>query len=412
MKVSSPIRALRLAIPLVLSAMFTPSCEDNPATAITIAISSEASVPKEIDAISLEIRRGTRVVFSRSYVVDPVTGQAKIPGSLTLKLHEDEEPGETIRVQLRAEQKSEQVVLRSAATTFVKEKNKLLRLILRYSCLDFPRACDAGQTCLGGRCADEFIDPLKLPDAPAEEQVFPTISQGGCFDGSDEKCAAERVPVADLAAFTSAGCAFDAATAPGYKAGNLNVFAFWASQSDQVHPLVVDQDAQEGWSYLPPSTSIFQLAPGLCDQVKSGQITKVAFNFTCPTKTLSLPVCLPEANTTPGAFDKSACHTCAYTPPQCKELFDKAAAEAASQPLFEAAFACPYDGSYTTQDECEGVRGCFLGALTPILTCLSPDCETKYPAAKAWEACVANLDNPADRCGECAAEKLDTCKQP
>lgn len=397
----------------VLAAVLaTPSCADKPATAITVAITSEASVPTEIDAISLEIHRGTTLVFARSYQVDPVTRQARIPGSLTVS-QEDEE-SKTIRVQLRAEQKGEQVLLRSATTSFVEEKNKLLRLVLRYSCVDFPKACDAGQTCLGGKCADEYIDPAKLPDTPDDSgKIFPTVSQGGCFDISDKKCAADRISIDDLSAFAAAGCVFDTKSSTAFKQENLNVFAFWNNQKDQGHPVVVDHDPAEGWEYAAGSTSSFQLAPGLCDQVKSGKIEKVSFNFACATKPLSTPICQPdkEPTTTP-TFDQSACHKCAYTPPECEAETTAALAEAASKPLFEAAFACPYDGEYNNKDECAGVRSCFISALAPILGCTSPDCETKYPKAKAWESCVANLADPSQRCAACATEGLNICLTP
>jgi hypothetical protein len=393
----------------LLVLLAAPSCEDRPATAVTVAIASEVSVPREVDAISLEVRRGGKVVFARSYAVDPTTGQAKIPGSLVLKQHPDEEAKDAVRVQLRAEQKGEQVLLRSATTSFVEGKNKLMRLVLRYSCLDFPSVCGEGETCLGGVCSGDAVNPETLPEAPPEEQVFPTRSQGGCFDGGDSKCAASRATIQDLAAFAQADCSFDASTVDGYKQGQLNVFAFWSAQGNLGHPVVLDQDPQEGWSFQPDKPTVVRLAKGLCDQVRSGRIFRVAYNFACPTKNPSLPVCRPDTPEPDKTFEASDCHTCAYAPPECKEALALARAEAASKPLFDAAFACPYDGAYSTLDECEGVRSCFLGALAPMLSCSAQDCEGLYPAAKAWESCVAGLEEPSKRCSACTAEGLPLC---
>jgi hypothetical protein len=408
MTVFSALRRVALSLTPLLALLAFPSCEDRPATAVTLAIASEVSIPKEVDAISLEVRRGGKVSFSRSYAVDPETGQAKIPGSLVLKLHPDEEAKDAVRVLLRAEQKGEQILLRSAATSFAEGKNKLLRLVIRYSCLDFPQVCGEGETCLGGVCSKDAVDPATLPDAPPEEQIFPTRSQGGCFDGGDDKCAASRTTLQDLDAFTQADCSFDAATAEGYKPGQLNVFAFWSAQGNQGHPVVLDQDPQEGWSFLPEKPTVARLAKGLCDQIRSGRIFRVAYNFACPTKALSVPSCRPDTPEPEKTFEASDCHTCAYAPPECKEALALARAEAASKPLFDAAFACPYDGAYSTLDECEGVRSCFLGALAPMLSCSAQGCDP-YPAAKAWEDCVASLEEPSKRCPACTTEGLPLC---
>jgi hypothetical protein len=387
----------------------TPSCQEREVSSITLAIASEASVPREIDAISLEVRRADRVMFARSYGIDPVSRQARVPGSLTLKLHPDEDPGERIRVVLRAELKQEQVVLRSATTTFVEGKNKLLRMTLRYSCLDYPKLCQAGETCLGGRCQDEFIDPVTLPETPPEEQIFPTINQTGCFDDRDDQCGKGQQALQDLAASAAEGCKFSVVG----QQGKLNVFALWAAQLDQGHPVVLDQDKQEGWFFDEESSGVVRLSEGLCEQVQQGKISQIFYNFACPTKTLQTPVCapLPEAAAVT-AFDQSDCHKCAYFTSDCKQLAD-AEAEEATMPLLDAAKGCPYDGNYSSQLECKAVRACFFDALAPLLSCNDAGCEGKYKAGLAWVACVAELPPPEERCSqECGKENIKICSEP
>jgi hypothetical protein len=273
----SPARVL-LALGLLAPAV--PSCKDNPPTAIVLAISTEASIPKEIDSISLEVGRDSTTTFARSYAVDPATGQAHIPGSLTFSLHPDEDASVPIRITMKANQKGQQVSLRSATMSFIEGKSKLLRMELRFSCLDFPQACADGETCLGGKCQRDLVDSSKLPDAPDETQkIFPNTSEGGCFDARDEKCAAGLTEIPDRAAFLKADCVLDVGNTADF--ARLNVFALWSAQSDQGHPLVLDSDPLEGWTLAPNSTSAFQLAGGLCQQVASGQIRRVAFNFAC-----------------------------------------------------------------------------------------------------------------------------------
>lgn len=398
---------------LALLAPLTPSCKDEPATAITLAISSEASIPREIDAISLEVRRGTKTTFARSYSVDRSTGQARIPGSLTLSLHPDEDSSEPLRISLRADQKGEQVTLRTATTSFVEGKTKLLRITLRYSCFDFPKACGDGQTCLGGKCQSDLVDATRLPDSTPSVELFPGSAQGGCFDGRDEPCAVGRSPI-DKAAFLQAGCSLDVGNAQGFAPGKLNVFALWGDQTDQGHPVVLDRDPLEGWSYKEGSVSTFQLADGLCEQLKNGQIERVSYNFACDSKSLSTPLCAldPAASVTP-PFDASACHQCAYAPKACEKELSDARNEKDSQKYINDAFACPYDGRYSSPDECEAVRGCFLGMLSPILECAPADCEKKYSKALAWVACLASKNpNPAEGCQACKEENLSICDAP
>lgn len=399
-------RAVALAGVLAALAL-TPSCQEREVSSITLAITSEASVPREIDGISLEVRRGDRPMFARSYGIDPVSRQARIPGSLTLKLHPDEDPGERIRVVLRAELKQEQVVLRSATTTFVEGKNKLLRITLRYSCLDYPKLCKAGETCLGGRCQDEFINPATLPETPPEAQIFPTINQTGCFDDRDEQCGKWQQALQDLAAFAAEGCKFSVVG----EQDKLNVFALWAVQLNQGHPVVLDQDKQEGWFFDEESSGVVRLSEGLCEQVQQGKISHIFYNFACPTKTLQTPVCtpLPEAAAVT-AFDQSDCHKCTYFPQECTPQLTQAESEKETGDLIEEVKGCPYDGNYSTKLECEAVRACFFNALAPLLSCNDAGCEAKYKAGLAWVDCVAGLPPPEERCSEaCSKENIKVC---
>lgn len=417
-------RASALFLASALLSPFLPSCANKSPTAIVLAISSEALVPKEIDAISLEVQRGSTTTFARSYAVDPLTGQAHLPGSLTFSLHPDEDLSEQVRILMKADQKGEQVSLRSATLNFVDGKTKLLRMELRFSCLDFPKACVEGETCLAGKCQKDFVEASKLPDAPEDAtKVFPTTAEGGCFDNRDDdgavdKCAAGRVDL-DRASLVGKKCVLDMngmkdAKGNTFDPTKLNVFALWSAQSDQAHPTVLDQDQQEGWFYHDNSTSTWQLAGNLCDQFSSGQIEKLSFNFACATKTKAVPACLPDPLKPPAVttLEGSKCSDSTYKNPikQCDKAFENALTEPESALRLKAAFACTYDGRYSSLDECEAVRACFLGALLPLLQCESTgDCDTKYPKGRAWASCVGTV--PLDPLSQaCEMENLPVCR--
>jgi hypothetical protein len=395
-----------------IAAAVAPSCSAEPATAITLAIASDADVPTEIDAISIEIKRGTRITFAQAYKVDHTSGRTRLPGTLSLELHPDEEPDAPIKLTVRANLAAEQVLLRTATMSFVEGKSKLLRVQLRYSCIDFPKACGEGQTCLGGACASDFVDTARLPDFTGAS-AFPKVSEGGCFDPSDLACAAERIPIGDLGAFADAGCAFDTSSAPGFRPEALNVFAIWAAQGDKGHPVVLDQDAQEGWVTSPGSSGKFELAPGLCDLVRSQKILKLAYNFACATKTPAQPVCEPDVDPGPTlTLADSACSGCAYAPAECAAQLDAARAASASGALLTCAFSCPFDGRYDTIDECQAGRTCFFGCLDPYLGCTDAGTCASYKELDAWRACLDTLAPIDNRCSStCVGENVGVCRK-
>lgn len=398
--------ALLGALPVVASA-----CNERPATAIVVAIASEAVIPKELDAIGLTITRGSNVRFSRLYPVDKAAGTARLPGTLTLKPEDGEDPDDPIKVQIVGITRSQQVVLRSATMGFVEEKQKLLRLTLRYSCFDVPFICDAGTTCIGGRCESDKIDTAKLPDFEGGE-VFVKQGSPGCFDARDSVCAKDRKDVPDLAAFAAAGCKHD--TGRAGDAANLNVFVFWAAQSNKSHPVTLEAQSPEGWTSTAPGS--FTLAAGMCDAVKSGRIRKVAYNFACPSKPEALPVCLPPDDAPADKpFLENKCHACVYAPDGCKAEFDDARAAGTSEEkaMLTCALECSFDGVYDTLDECSAVRGCFFGCLSPYLSCDKAGTCASMPRLDAWSICLSKLPSISERCAaDCTGTGAEICQKP
>lgn len=407
------LRAGLAAALMAGAATLSVGCDDKAATAILVAISSEVAVPKEIDAISLSIERGGEVRFRQRYEVDVATGRVRLPGSISITPSDEDHVDERVRVELLAEVRGIQVVLRTATMGFQAERQKLLRIVLRYSCYDVAEVCESGQTCIGGTCQSDFVDVTKLPDAPASEEIFVSHDSGGlCFDARDTACAANREVVSDLAAFVAKGCKFSPTLPTGASASNLNVFARWVMNADQAHPTVIEAESAEGWSTPEGAASgTFQLAPGLCSAVADGRITRVSYNFACPSKHEEMPVCLPGVDDViDGKFSDSPCHACVYTPSQCAAELGAAKSSAAGGAILSCALTCGYDGHYDTLDECSAVHDCFYGCFAPYLDCLQSDC-APYAELAAWSECLSLLEDPSMRCAsECAAENSGACK--
>ncbi|MFO0660857.1 MAG: hypothetical protein U0165_13645 [Polyangiaceae bacterium] len=406
-------RCLMRAALVPLSASLLASCADKKATSLTVAISSEAAIPEEIDEMSVEVMRGTDPHFAEVYPLKISSDGPRLPATLTLKPLESQNPSDPITIRIRANINKQQVVLRTATIGFVEEKSKLLRLPLRYSCYDFPIDCGEGKSCIGGACQSNAVNAAALPEVDTTD-VFPSAGSTGCFNASDTECAKDRVNIPDLTAFTDAKCVFDT-TGLGDSSSDLNVFVLWKKSYDQGHLTVLDQEPlstlAEGWAYAEGSTSKLQLATALCDQIKAGEITKVAFNRACATKTINTPTCTTTTTENQVTrFSQSICHKCVYEPSDCSAKLEAAQNETDSAALLECSFSCPYDGHYDNKDECTGVGSCFFGCLDPFLSCSNDGSCSKYTALSAWSDCVNGLENPSTRCStQCDAEGISVC---
>jgi hypothetical protein len=156
-------------VPFLLS---LAACRDAPATAVVVALSSEAAVPGEVSSVHITVMRGGTTQLAQT-VTEP------IPGTLTL---DDTEHGSSssaveIRVAGVAADGTE-LVVRRARLGFVKEKTKLLRLRLERACFNVP--CVEGQTtCIGGECIPADIDAATLPDFVSNRDAIAEPGSGG-----------------------------------------------------------------------------------------------------------------------------------------------------------------------------------------------------------------------------------------
>lgn len=296
-----------------------PGCASKKPTELMVAVSSEGTVPKEIDGLEVEVQRGDSTPFFQIYSLDPASATAGLPGTIALS-NGDGSDSSPVTVVIRGTMAGKRRVLRQATLGFSENKTKLLKMPLRYSCFDFPTMCDPGTSCKGGECAPDAIDVATLPDF-SPDQVFGVQGSSACFDDRLTECltAKTEVPLAPLMAATTTDCtvALGAVTgtglggasgassqggaAPVGAAGSaglldapatsgLNVAVHWKRAGDPEKLTVLDFDKQEGWQYTPNKDG-FTLARGLCEAVKAGAITRIIYSPHCAPKTLTQPIC-------------------------------------------------------------------------------------------------------------------------
>ena len=281
-------RGLFAAIPMMVLAVSGPGCGSKKPTALVVAVSSEANVPKEIDGFEIEVRRGDSTPFFHAYGIGKDSPEARLPGTITLAAR-DGEGSQATTIVIRASLGGKTRVLRQATLSFSDQKTRLLKMPLRYSCLDFPDECAPGTSCHGGECAPDAVDVATLPEF-SPELVFGTQGDATCFDDRLTSCLAslQEVDVTALAATPTCQVAVPPSAGPIAK---LNVAFHWKRSNDPQKLTVLDVDPQEGWSYTANKDG-FSLSRGLCAAVKSGAVTRVVYSTQCDSKQITQPICV------------------------------------------------------------------------------------------------------------------------
>ena len=405
-------RFLAKALAVFALSALTVDCADKQPTAIVVAVSTEVAVPTEIDRMDISVtRRNNEIEFFEAY--DLKSG-ATVPATITLQPHEDEEPSDPIKVEITAWSGGKSVLLRSAVLGFQEEKTKLLRMPLRYPCYLFEDTCEEGESCIAGHCQKNAISVESLPVFETT-QVFGVRGDTTCFNDADTACLADRVSIPDLKKFADQGCVVDV---PQASNGNLNVALLWTKAHDQTHLYVIDQDDKEGWVFDGSSKTRFKLSDNLCDEIKEGDVSKVAYSVACKPKAPTTPVCAQKSQEKKLSTlnEASPCTRCVYVPDKCNLEEYEGVVQAAlndeiSSPLLNCALSCPYDGHIDTQDECDGIDSCFSRCMAPYNNCQGSECD-KYKTLNNLATCLTDIDG-ADptRCDSlCETENIPLCK--
>lgn len=145
----------------VLLAALASGCVADDPTGIVIAISSDLSIPQQLDAFSLQVERDIELKFERRYVLDPAKREAVLlPATLTFTAERDFD--RPLVIGISGISASKTIVSRTARVRFLAKKMLLLRLVLSQKCVNAP-TCTGDTTCIEGVCQAIDIDPSDLP---------------------------------------------------------------------------------------------------------------------------------------------------------------------------------------------------------------------------------------------------------
>ncbi len=245
----------RFGLFLVPALALVSACQTpDKSTQITIAITSETDIPKELDFLEVTILNSKGVLASYNFY------EVKTPGFFPATLGVIPQSSASLEgpvtVVLRGSLAGKDAqVFRRATLSFVEGRTLLLPIPLRMACFNF-RGCADGETCAGGTCQPDLVDSPKLADFD-EKLVFGKSSPETCFD--EDTCIAESTK----ATVRASDCSFpipDGAIREGETRPRVNVSIRWKAAENRV--IVLDQgDPVEGWTF---AAGRGVLSPGVC----------------------------------------------------------------------------------------------------------------------------------------------------
>jgi len=315
-------RALGLGLPLVL--FLACSSKEEPTGQLMLSMQTDLSLPKDVNAVRIEVSTFGKVNFAQDYEVGP--NGAKIPATLGIVAGANK--AAPVRVRIIAKLNGEARLLREAITTVPAARLASLRMPLQYLSLgqvvstgsgsvnnggvtpssvrtanlgtldtsataiegaeEWASACGEGKTSVDGECVDITVDSDALPDYK-EGDVFgggDSSGNGTCFDTYE--CLAQGLDAqVDLAA-----CSFpfvEGTTNVGLRvpggSGNAGICG-----DDPNADCYVPLDAESAWKVQEGKVV---LPKAVCTKLQAGAILSVVYGSTCEAKTTSIPTCGP-----------------------------------------------------------------------------------------------------------------------
>ena len=270
----------------VASAAITTACgTTDEKTQVTIALASEAEIPKELDTFELRVfsTRTGELKFQQSY--SPSSGR-DFPTTLAVIPAGEESLSSPLRVEIEGRKGGTIFLSRQAVVSYIEGRNMLLAMPLRMACFQF-RGCGPTETCAGGQCVASEVKGTALVDYDSA-LVF-AKDGASCFD--EERCLGDSVQ-----AKIEPDCTFEI-PAGGDVQGNVSIQ--WAAAPERILALEAG-DEIEGWTRVGPGRG--KLSQGACDshfqrRGPDGQLLvpdwakTVLFSRTCAPKTRSVPYC-------------------------------------------------------------------------------------------------------------------------
>ncbi len=299
----------------VLPIAFALSCSKQlpPPGELVVAVSTDVSIPKDIDTIRMQVLSNGAFVYDNAFAVFPGEDGVKIP--VTLGVVAGSDPTAKVVVRVMAISHNVALVLREATVQVPTDRTALLQLPLQWlsyhSAADphpaDPKAsdptlddiveatCKANETEVAGHCVSDAVDESKLPDFEPASVFGGGGADGGgtCFDTiacfpSAAAVALDMsdctVPMPETTNASKINVAFVPASGAGICKPNAPGQCFVPVDN------VKDADAPgDGWTMM--KSGRIQLPLGFCDKVKSGLDATVTVSTACETKTSGVPTC-------------------------------------------------------------------------------------------------------------------------
>ncbi len=318
---------LRYAPLALLTALpFVGCAAEDKKAGLVVALQTDMSIPKDVDAVEIEISAYGNVLHKNTY--DVGEGGLNIPATLTILPGEDKNPPVTIRVI--SYQNREARTLRKVITTVPDDREALLRMPIQWLCDgqveekaedSYASSCSEGESCVAGTCATDTVDVATLPSY-SDTALFggKADGSGACFD--TVPCMAAEMQWLDPALFDAETCTISLSSlnsaagagdsapqslrGPGIRTleeteteEHINFALSFPPGSDGICGedeneaygcfIPLDQDAETGWSI---DGDKVKLPAAVCERIsqldaKVSLVTSPA----CPTKTADTPTC-------------------------------------------------------------------------------------------------------------------------
>jgi hypothetical protein len=255
----------------VAMALLLQACvSDDTSTQLTVALSSEASIPTEVNELEVRVSSGGSVPLDDFYDLTR-DDNGYFPQTLALIPKDQASLGNpvTVTVIASAPNMGETVVSRTVTASYVQGHTLLLPVALRMAC--FQTTCDsAGYSCVGGQCVPANVPSESLVDYQ-KQYVFGEA--GSCFDM--QTCLGDASPTSvgtePLDAHGNVGdCTFPlpVAAKSSSSAPSVNVAIEWAAAPGRI--IVLDaNDPAEGWTVSSTDSTKGVLSQGICNAVKA-----------------------------------------------------------------------------------------------------------------------------------------------
>ncbi|XXX76402.1 hypothetical protein WMF30_53015 [Sorangium sp. So ce134] len=290
-------RSARAAVAAAVAAC-AGACADQ--GEILLVVQTDLAVPKDVDAITVEVETDGALLFSSSFPQGQ--GELELPGTLGVV---SRDPDKLVTARAIAWRGGTPRIVREAVTRAPEGRVAMLRLPLHWLCdglagpAEAPaagacRGATAGdpasaETCVLGACAPATVDPGALPDYAAAD-----VFGGGSGSGVDGRCfdvtaCFEGAAPAEVRVDELAGC-----SAPGDRHANVAV----QTRTDGVcgpRGCLVVLDAPDDAGF-PAAQGRVRLPDEICDRLVEGEALGVVTSTPsarCPLKTERVPVCGP-----------------------------------------------------------------------------------------------------------------------